>query len=450
MHLLKPTVGIALLVLLVVPTALLGRAPKVDPNRIINNSYSFLKNREPEMTATEYALYERVVSMLAVQPDFAMQLLESMTSGKERPSAAFEFVLGNAHYTGGRVELAERHYLRAIELYPDYLRAWTNLGVLHYTAGRHDEAVRCLSKAVELGDGTSDTLGLLAFALGRTGHTVAAEMAYLRALSVAPRNADWMDGLCGLYIEGKQFGRAESLARQLVQLEPHEARHWQHYAGILLAQNRASEALVVLETGRSLAVTAPELLLQLGDLYAQAKFGTEAVATYREAMKQQPSAGVKRLIGYALALVDLGDLQQAGGVLEKLVTEVPAEQRVPFLLARAEWRAGSKDWSGARRELETLLADWPLHGPALLRLGQVCKAAGETEAAQQAFAAAVQRPETAYRAHLELAELELRARHYRRCTEHLEQALAIEKSPVVQAYLEKIRDLTPKDENTAQ
>lgn len=43
--------------------------PAADPNRIINESYSFLKEREPEMTETEYALYEKVIPMISAQPD---------------------------------------------------------------------------------------------------------------------------------------------------------------------------------------------------------------------------------------------------------------------------------------------------------------------------------------------------------------------------------------------
>src|SRR6202522_3463570 len=69
--------------------------PKVDPKRIINESSSFLKEREPEMTEEEYALYQKVVTMLASNPDFAVKLLEAMYTDKEPPSPAFQFILGN-------------------------------------------------------------------------------------------------------------------------------------------------------------------------------------------------------------------------------------------------------------------------------------------------------------------------------------------------------------------
>ena len=60
--------------------------PKLDPKRIINESNSFLKEREPEMTEEEYALYQKVVTMLSSNPEFALKLLEAMMSDKEPPT----------------------------------------------------------------------------------------------------------------------------------------------------------------------------------------------------------------------------------------------------------------------------------------------------------------------------------------------------------------------------
>ncbi len=451
MHVLSPLVRVCVSgALLFAPCLSFAKRPasKEELNRIINESAGFLKNREPEMTAGEYALYEKVVAMLAVQPEFAMQLLQGMMAGKERPSPAFEFVLGNAQYNAGRRELAEAHYRRAVERFPEYLRAWANLGVLYYGDERYDQAVASFRRAVELGDSTADTLGMLAYSLQRAGNSVAAEMVYLRALSAAPDSPDWLDGLCGLYIESKQYSRAEPLVRQLLKLQPDEPRHWLHYAGLLIAQDRRMEAIVVLESARSLQLASDEMLLLLGDLYAQHKLNPEALAVYREALKRVPDAGAKRLIDLARALADDGQPDAALTALTPLEKDLPTELRVPFLRVRAELAVARKDWPAARGDLEAALAHQPLHGPLLLRLGQVLKSADATIAAEQAFTAAARRPESAYQAHLELADLALRDRHFRSCIDHLEQALTLERSPSIQQYLAKIKALAASDENS--
>jgi hypothetical protein len=84
------------------PAAGLASKPKIDPKQIINESNSFLKEREPEMTEEEYALYQKVVTMLASSPEFAVKLLEAMSTDKEPPSPAFQFILGNAYYAAAR------------------------------------------------------------------------------------------------------------------------------------------------------------------------------------------------------------------------------------------------------------------------------------------------------------------------------------------------------------
>jgi tetratricopeptide (TPR) repeat protein len=431
------------------PTAALASLPasKADLDRIINESADFLKNREPEMTDGEYAVYEKVVAMLKIQPEFAMQLLQGMTAGNEHPSPAFEFVMGNAQFNAGRRDEAEAHYRRAVEDFPDYQRAWTNLGVLYYGEERYEEAVTAFGKAVELGDSTAETSGMLAYALKRAGNSVGAEVAYLRALSTAPESADWIDGLCGLYIETRQYGRAEPLVRQLIKLQPAEPRHWQDLAGLLLSQDRPMEAIVVLESARGLQVANGEMVVQLGDLYAQQNLHAEALAVYRDLLRRDPTAGAKRLIGAAMAALEEGRETDAAEFLATADKDVPAGQRGVFLQTRAELAVARKDWTAARRDLEEALAAHPLDGPLLLRLGQVLKSGGAEIAAREYLEAAARNPESAFRAHLELADLELRAKHYQLCSDQLEQALAIEKSPALQEYLVKIKKLIPNNEN---
>jgi tetratricopeptide (TPR) repeat protein len=435
--------------LLLSPAAALASLPaaKADQDRIINESADFLKNREPEMTEGEYAFYEKIVAMLKIQPEFAMQLLQGMTAGSDHPSPAFEFVMGNAQYNAGHRDEAEVHYRRAVGYFPDYQRAWTNLGVLYYGAERYKEAVAAFGKAVELGDSTAETSGMLAYALKRVGNSVGAEVAYLRALSTQPENADWIDGLCGLYIETRQYGRAEPLVRRLIELQPDEPRHWQDLAGLLISQDRPMEAIVVLESARGLQVSNDDMVLELGDLYAQQKLHAEALAVYRDLLKRDPTAGAKRLIGAAMAALEEGRDTEAAEYLATAEKDVPAGQRGVFLQTRAELAVARKDWGAARRDLEGALAARPLDGPLLLRLGQVLKSGGAEVEAREYLEAASRSPGSAYRAHLELADIELRARHFRLCADQLEQALTDEKSPALEEYLVKIKKLIPNNEN---
>lgn len=418
-----------------------GKAPGLDPKRIINESNSFLKEKEPEMTAEEYAIYEQVMTMVATNPDFALKLLESMMADKKAPSPAFEFILGNTHYAAGRIDLAEQSYRNAVTRFPSFIRAWNNLGILYYAAGRFNEAIPCFSRAITLGDRNPSTFGLLGCCLEREGDTISAVNAFQQALAADPLNSDWKEGLLRVYIDTRQFGPAEIVARGLIKLKPAEPRYWLAYANILLSSDRKGEAIVLLEAASGTGVAGPDELTLLGDLYAERNLYPEALALYRKVQGAAPARGEAKLIRYAQMLLGTGRLDEARQSLDALAPTVSPAGRADFLIARADLFAARKEWALARRELAALLATDPLNGRALLHQGRACLAEQDFTQAQFAFEAAYRVPDSTYYASLELANLELRNKHYPKVVEYLEKALSFEKTDAVTRLLQQVRAL---------
>ncbi len=440
------------LLLFSLAAALLGPAsasePKLDPKRIINESNSFLKEREPEMTEEEYALYQKVVTMLASNPSFAVKLLEAMSSDKEVPSPAFQFILGNAYYAAGDNDKAEANYRSSVKRYPTFLRAWVNLGILYYSNARYAEAVPCFSRAVVLGDRDSTTFGLLGYSLQKEGDLVSAEMAYMQALSGDPANVDWKEGLLGICIDGKQFTRAESLVKNLIKERPSDARYWLAYANILLAENRKVEATVLLETASGTGVATIEELTILGDLYAEQNLVPEAAEIYRKVFVASPEMGGPKLLHYAQVLIYAGRLQDAERVLEKFGATGGDAASVALLQTRADLYTAQRKWPEARGELEQLLKINPLDGKALVSLGRAYASDDDVPRATLAFEAAYRVASSAYIASLELANIELKNRHYAKSAEYLEKALSIEKTDAVEDFLVRVKSLVVRDGQT--
>jgi tetratricopeptide (TPR) repeat protein len=440
---------ITALLLLVVAAACPSSAgaakPGTDPKRIINESSSFLKEREPEMTEEEYALYEKVVTMLASNPEFALKLLEAMISDKEPPSPAFEFILGNAYYAAGQNDKSEANYRSAVKRYPSFLRAWVNLGILYYATDRFSEAIPCFSKAIVLGDRDAATFGLLGYSLEQEGNLVSSEMAYMQALSGDPANSDWKEGLLRICIEGKQYARAESLVKGLIKDHPSDPRFWLIYANILLSDHRKVEATVLLETAAGAGVANVDELSLLGDLYADQGLIPEAAETYQRVLAASPAVGERKLLHYAQVLVADGKLAEAQGVLDALKPDGTPEAGIELLQTRTDLLAAEKKWPEARNEAESLLKIAPLNGRALLSLGRAYAAEDDLPRASFAFEAALAVPSTAYMASLELANIELKNRHYSKSIEYLEKALKIEKTDAVEDFLARVRSLAPKD-----
>ncbi len=420
-------------------------APALDPKRIINESNSFLKEREPEMSEEEYALYQKVVTMLSANPEFALKLLEAMMSDKEQPSPAFQFILGNAYYAVGQNDKSESYYRAAVNRYPTFLRAWVNLGILYYSSGRYGEAVPCFSRAVVLGDRDSATFGLLGYCLQKQGDLVSAEMAYMQALSGDPGNVDWKEGLLGICIDGKQLTRAESLVKNLIKEHPSDTRYWLTYANILLSEGRKLEATVLLETSSGLGLANVEELSMLGDLYAEQHLVPEAAGIYSKVLAVAPDIGEKRLVKYAGVLISAGKLDDAQRVLVSAKPGSDDQSRIDLLQTKADLLAAQRKWPEERHELEELLKLAPLDGRALISLGRAYGGDEDTPRATLAFEAAYRIENSAYIASLELANIELKNRHYSKCVEYLQKALSIERTDAVQDFLTRVKTMVVKD-----
>lgn len=419
----------------------LDSKPQLDAQRIVNESNSFLKEREPEMTSEEYALYEKVVTMLTTNVAFALRMLEAMMDEKEPPSPAFEFILGNAYYAGDDLASAEKSYRNAVKRYPTFLRAWNNLGVLYYMSDRFTEAADCFSRAVTLGDKDPTTFGLLGYSLEKQGNIVSAEMAYMQALAGDPANGDWKEGLLRIYIEGRQFGRAESLVKTLIKDRPSETRFWLMYANVLLSDNRKVEAMALLETASAAGIATADELLLLGDLYAEQNLAPEAVAVYEKVLASAPDRGERKLLHFARVLIAAGKLPEAERTLAALKGELTPAGRLALRQTTAELYMARKQWPEARREIEALLAVAPLDGHGLLTLGRTYAAEENLPRAAFAFEAAYRIPETAYRASVELANIELKNRRYEKAVEYLESALRLQPSDAIETYLSRVRGL---------
>lgn len=417
------------------------RALALDPKRIINESSGFLREREPEMTAEEYALYEKVVNMLGTNPAFALRLLEGMMNDKEEPSPAFMFILGNAYYAAGDNAKTEASYRKAVDRYPSFLRAWNNLGVLYYGTDRFADAVKAFSRSVALGDRDPTTYGLLGYSLEKENNLIAAEVAYMQALAGDPGNADWQEGLLRICVQGRQLVRAESIARSLIKNKPAEARFWLVLANVLLTGDRKLEAMAVLELCAGAGVAGPDELILLGDLYAERGLYPEALGIYTKLIRPDPAAGEQKLLRLAQTHAAAGRPADASAALAALPSTLSPAGRITQRLVQAQIARAAERWDEARRDLESILAEQPLHGPALIALGSVHVAAQDDARAAFVFETALQVPDAAYRASLELANLEIRARNYARSVAHLQRALGLEYTDEVADYLARVRSL---------
>ncbi|MBI2511059.1 MAG: tetratricopeptide repeat protein [Opitutae bacterium] len=426
----------------------LAAAP-LDAGRLIADSSQLQKAPEPEMTESERAVYEKVAPILTTKPAFALRLLKAMSTTSDpnaKPSPAFDFMLGNAYYAAGNYPEAEAKYRSAVERNPTFVRAWNNLGVLYHVQAQHADAVPCFSQSVALGYRDATTFGLLGNSLEKTGNTVSAEMAYMQALAAEPANVNWSEGLLRIYIAGQQYAKAETLVRALLAGHSEDARYWATYAHLLLSSDRKLEATALLERMAATGLTREADLILLGDLYAEQRMTTEALANFARVATTQPELAERRLLQLAKTLSSERLWAEALIVLETLAKKpLTPQSRIAYLESRAELELARKNSLEAKRAFEALLAEAPANGNAWIGLGRVYLAEAEPTKAIAAFEHACEIPDSSYRASIELSNIEFKNHNYERCLRHLERALGIRRTASVENFRDQIRNLIPSE-----
>lgn len=156
-------------------------------------SYGVLEDREPELQELEISLLEKIGPMVEENPEFAKSMLEGMLGEDAPATATFNFILANLYFNGEAFDDAMDEYLRAIDKFPTFRRAWKNLGMLRTRLADYAGGMEALVRCVELGDTSPDTYGTAAYCHLRVGNLMAAELAYNAAVVLDPNNIEWIE-----------------------------------------------------------------------------------------------------------------------------------------------------------------------------------------------------------------------------------------------------------------
>lgn len=121
----------------------------------------------------------------------------AIDEGRYEPFAWFN--LGNALVQLKRPSVALVAYRRAVELLPDFKRAWILLGDLYYIGGDIGMAIASYGRAIELGEDTDHLHFALAECYLRANDYTNAERHYERTLYLNPDRMDAWYGLADVY-----------------------------------------------------------------------------------------------------------------------------------------------------------------------------------------------------------------------------------------------------------
>jgi len=236
-------------------------------------SYGINSEVEPRVTAEEIAVLEKIRPLMAEDLKKAEGALRRQI--KPESSAILDFTLGSIYFQQDNMIDAQENYLKAITKFPNFRRAWRNVGLIYVRSGKYDEAINAFTRMIELGGGDAYSFGLLGFAYASKQDYQAAEAAYRNALLLQPDNTDWRLGITRCVFKQQKFEDAATLLEVLIARYPDKPDFWSLQAQAYLGMKQPLKAAENLEAVDHLGKSTPDSLHTLGDIYLSENLGTD-------------------------------------------------------------------------------------------------------------------------------------------------------------------------------
>ncbi|NDV62136.1 tetratricopeptide repeat protein [Puniceicoccales bacterium CK1056] len=419
-----------------------------DPGFVKSFAGSFLPltDQEPKITEKEADLFKELADLLAINQSVqATEKLASAVRSAADPStvsAALNYTLANLYLQNGRYAEASGQYQEAIRKFPNFRRAYKNLGLALIQNGSYGEAIKALVKSIEMGDGTGETFGLLAFSYLNEGNPAAALEGYRQASLLNPDNREWRIGKAEALMRTERYAEAIAEFKQLIAELPDRFAFYTSIANAYLSLNEAETAGYYLEVLRRRKEAKPAALGLLGDIYVNGGLANLALTAYQDALK---SGGftINKSIRALKAFLQRGFYAEAKVFLAEMEAVHSAnlsdEESREVLNLKAQLALAEGENEEAAAILEDVLDQDPLNGNALSLLGDYNQSIGDDESAIYYYERAVQLPDFQREAQLQLARIYVRQKEYAMAIRQLEGALAMEYSANVQDFLNAVK-----------
>ena len=179
-----------------------------------------------------------------------------MDSQVDSQDAVAHFQSAATQQSHGRLDAAIGHCRRAVELKPDFARAWAALGELLSRAGDMEQAITAAARSVEL----------------------------------SPGDAAARFALAGLLHERRKLPEAAKEYEQATRLDPRSASGWNNYGSLCALMHQPAKAEHCFRAALAIDPTLAETYSNLGLSLGKRGKVDQAIECFRRALKLKPNA----------------------------------------------------------------------------------------------------------------------------------------------------------------
>src|SRR3989344_8181413 len=168
---------------------------------IIISSLGFLTYKRNAVYSSEISLWTDVVKKAPLNPRAALHL-------------------ANAYLNVGRPEIAQVILKKTIEITPNYVDSYSNLGVVLAQSGKYEEAEKYLNRALVLEpkfEQARYNMGLIMLIQRKYQE---AEANFLAVIKINPDSADAYEKLGVIYFESEDFDKSRQMFEEALRIQP--------------------------------------------------------------------------------------------------------------------------------------------------------------------------------------------------------------------------------------
>ena len=208
----------------------------------------------------------------------------------------------------GKNEDAIDAYKQAIELAPDQIFAWNNLGNLCLKIGRNDEALIAFQKAIEQNPSDPMAWNGMGNVYSRSEYIDDAIASYRKSIELAPSLSQPWNGLGSIYAHSGRTKEAVVAYRKAIELNEHLTLPWLGLAKLYADQERYREASKAYQQALMIDPLNKTFWNDLGCLYLEAGQFEDAIEALSKAIELDRGFGwAYSNLGLAYAGNDMTD-----------------------------------------------------------------------------------------------------------------------------------------------
>ena len=403
-------------------------------------SYGILSEYEPPISNDEKVVLRAVMDAIKSNPRAAIQQLEPQI--KAKTSAAFDFILANLYFQEGDLKNAEKYYNKATRKFPNFRRAYKNLGLVQVQAGNYKAAVKTISKAMELGEVDGRSYGLLGYGYLTQELYYPAEAAYRQAILMNPETLDWKLGLARCLMETQRYEDAIALFDTLIKLNPNRADFWLLQGNAYIGNDTPMAAARNIEVVRRMGKAELATLTLLGDIYINNDAPQLALDAYLAALKLAGNKDTHSLIRAAKILTRSGNYEEGKVMIaqtrQQLGDQIKDDDDLTLLILEARIARAENDNETAIAALDQIIQRDALNGEAIIDLGSIYAAQGEFAKAINRFEQAEKIAEFERKALIAHAQALVANTEYEAALPLLRRALYMEPDENIEDYLKRV------------